>query len=218
MKNTAFVIFLWILIFHNVSGQEPVNVKYENLSGQQYEKSEYKQNRFTVYLFPSFYFSAGKLKTFTVNPFLGMGAEFDYNFSEIISLGLRMLYTSLHVKAIGTSDEAKFFAMDFTPVFKVHLGKNRMIVPFLETSYTCRVGKQHYNYIEEYTPKFVQHIISGGIGVKIYASRWFKKTKYKNNFGIECSISKAFFVFDNTTINDNSSGRGNEFLSIFYKF
>ncbi|MDR3047557.1 MAG: hypothetical protein LBU51_08115 [Bacteroidales bacterium] len=104
---------------------------------------------------------------------------------------------------------------------KLHLGRNQWVVPFLEASYIFSYGKYYsnfeYPYSENYTEHYIRHIISGGIGLKIYASRWLKKTKYKNNFGIETSFSKALLLFDNTLIVpllDRSSYR----LSFFYRF
>jgi hypothetical protein len=218
MKNISLIIFLWVLIFCSVFGQESVNAVYENFDKQVYENVEYKKNRFTVLLdFPSLAFASRKFGV-TTNVLQGMSTGFDYNFSEILSLGLREAFYISHIKYFEANEEEKLQALYLTPVFKVNLGKNQMFVPFLEASYTFSAGKYYCTYADNYTKNYIRHILSGGVGIKMYASRWFKKTKYKNNFGIELCFSKALFLFDNSinvpVLMDRSNGR----LSFFYKF
>ena len=196
----------------------PVDTIYQNLSKQELEQVAYKRNKFTVMLDMPGLFISGKNSWVESNILQSVGGGFDYNFSEIISLGLHLSYFNNHTKYTESKEESHHQTLNFSPVFKVNLGRNQMLIPFLEASYTLSCGKWYCNYLEEfYTKNYVRHIISGGIGVKIYASRWFKKTKYKNNFGIEFCISKAFFLFDNS-INVPLLERDGMRFSFFYRF
>lgn len=198
--------------------QKSSSFESENFAKEKSEQNVYKKNRFTVLVnFPSFEFYWGDLKDFKTNTFKGIGAGFDYNFSEILHLGLHISFYNNHTKYFEPEEEEKQQTFYFAPVFKINLGKNQAVVPFIETSYTMGIGKCYYSFEEEYTKNFVRHIISGGIGLKIYASRWFKKTRYNNNFGIELCYSKALFLFDNSInvpLTDSEGAR----LSFFYRF
>jgi len=217
MKKILFIIFLWVIIFINVSAQKSVVNEYKSVIEQGDESIVYKKNRFTVLLdFPSLFFSGGD-STIKTNVFNGIGAGIDYNFSEMMSLGMYISFYYDHTIFLETKEEEKHQTLNFAPVFKVNLGKNQMIVPFLEASYIFSIGKRYCSYEEKYTKNYLRHILSGGVGLKIYASRWFKKTKYKNNFGIESCISKAIFLFDNS-INVPLNERFGMRVSFFYKF
>ena len=215
MKNILIIIFLWAFLLNNLYGQEPANKEYGNTAIQDSKQVEYKKNSFELSLdMPGLFFSSGFIES---NVLHSVGIGFDYNFSEVISLGLHASFYYNHSKYTESAEEWKHQKINLSPVFKINLGRNQIFVPFLEASYTLSLGKWYCNYNELYTPNYIRHIVSGGIGVKLYASRWFKKTKYKNNFGIECCISKAFFLFDNSInipLDDRSGIRG----SIFYRF
>ena len=220
MKKGFIINFLLFFLLYNVLGQETMNTEYQykTVSEQELEQVKFKKNRFTIQLdLPGFEFSIGDNKWYETNIFKSVAMGFDYNFSEIISLGFYASYLNDYTRYIESKIEWKHQTLNFAPIFKVNLGKNQMIIPFLTASYTFSLGKWYCNYEENYTPNYVRHIISGGIGLKIYASRWFKKTKYKNNFGIECSFSKAFFLFDNS-IYVPLIDRITEKYSFFYKF
>ena len=219
MKNKFLIIFLCLFILHNLSGQEPVNTEYEQLVRKELEveNAKFKQNRFTVLLdIPSLAFYKGDWG-FKTNSFKGIGTGFDYHFSEIMSLGLHFSFIYDHTIYTDTKDEEKLQTLNFTPVFKLNLGRNQIAVPFFKVFYTFSLGKVYYSYEENYTPNYMRHIIGGGVGLKIYASRWFKKTKYKNNFGIELGLSKALFFFDNSVKVDLIEREG-AYASFFYRF
>ena len=132
-------------------------------------------------------------------------------------MGIFVSFIYDHTKISETQEKEISQALDFAPVFKVNLGKNQMVVPFLEVSYTCRVGKEYSDFEDNYTKNYVRHSIGGGVGLKVYASKWFKKTKYKNNFGIEICYTKAFLLFDNS-INVSVAERNGVRTTLFYKF
>jgi hypothetical protein len=217
MTKKSIVFILLILIFSSLFGQEVVNTEYDSLLEQDKKQTGYKKNKFTILLdFPSLAFFGGDWG-FKTNAFKGIGIGFDYNFSEIISLGLHASYFYTHTTYLETDEKEIHRTLDFAPILKVNLGRNQIVVPFLEASYMLSIGK-FYNNIEEIsTTNYVRHTISGGIGLKIYASRWFKKTKYKNNFGIELCFSKALLLFDNSS-NVPLLERDMQRLSFFYKF
>lgn len=218
MKNIFLITLLWILILPHISGQETDTTGYENFMGQETKKVEYKKNRFSILLdLPGFDISWGDLKDFNTNAIKSVGAGFDYNFSEIISLGLHVLYNYDHITFLETKEEEKHQALAITPVLKLNLGRNQIFVPFLEVSYTASIGRWYCNYEDNYTTNYVRHIIHGGVGVKLYASRWFKKTKYKNNFGIDFCMSKSLFLFDNS-VNVPLFERTQTRISFFYRF
>ena len=194
-----------------------MGTEYKNVSEQELEQAKFKKNRFTILLdFPSLAFFSGDWG-FKTNAFKGIGTGFDYHFSEIISLGLHVSYFYTNTTYLKTDEKEIHRTLDFAPVFKVNLGRNQMVVPFLEASYMISIGKFYNNMEEITTTNYVRHIISGGIGLKIYASRWFKKTKYKNNFGIELCFSKALLLLDNS-INVPLLERDVQRLSFFYRF
>jgi len=217
MKNISLSIFIMFFVLHSLFGQEPINTEYKNVSEHELEQAKFRKNRFTILLdFPSLAFFSGDWG-FKTNAFKGIGTGFDYNFSEIMSLGLHVSYYNDHTKYTETKEESWFQTLDFAPVFKVNLGRNQMIVPFFEISYMLSFGKYDCNFEENYTKNYMRHIINGAFGFKIYASRWFKKTKYKNNFGIELCYAKTLFLFDNT-INVPLLERDGARCSFFYRF
>jgi regulation of enolase protein 1 (concanavalin A-like superfamily) len=78
-------------MLHNVWGQDPVNMEYKNVnvSEQELGQAKSKKNKFTVLFdMPGMMFVAGKNKWMETNILHTLGARFDYNFSEIMSLGL----------------------------------------------------------------------------------------------------------------------------------
>jgi len=213
MKNTSITLFLWLLILPNILAQEYVNYEFQNKNETDQGESQFKKNRFTVLLgFPTL-----GLSNANTNVFQGIGTEFDYNFSEIMSLGLHISFYNEHITNLDEKKEEKHQTLNFAPVFKLNFGKNQVFVPFLKASYILSIGKRYCSYEENYTPNYMRHIISGGVGLKIYASRWFKKTKCKNNFGMELCFSKALFLFDNS-INVPLNEREGFALSFFYRF
>ena len=218
MKNIFLTIFLLLCVLPNLSAQEQIDTVFQNLPKHKNEQIEYKRNRFTVMLdFPELYFTFGKNKSVKSNWLQSVGVEFDYNFSEIISLGLRVSYFNDHTKSTETDEEYKRQKINIAPVCRVNLGKNHMVVPFIEASYMLSFGKYDCNFEDNYTKNYIRHVISGGVGLKLYASKWFKKTKYKNNFGIEVRYTKALFLFDNS-VNVSFGEREGMGLSFFYRF
>jgi hypothetical protein len=217
MKRESIIFILLILILSSLFGQESVNTEHESLLGQDKKQTEYKKNKFTILLdFPSLAFFGGDWG-FKTNAFKGIGTGFDYHFSEIISLGLHASYFYSSTTYLETDEKEIHRTIDIAPMFKVNLGRNQIVIPFLEASYMLSIGNFYNNMEKISTTNYVRHIISGGIGLKIYASRWFKKTKYKNNFGIELCFSKALLLLDNS-INVPLLERDVERISFFYRF
>jgi len=216
MKIFSFTIIFGLLIPYDIFGQEPINYEFEDKTEQKIEQVEYKKNRFSILLdLPSLKFYS---KNSGINSNIkGIGMGFDYNFSEIISFGLHLSYLYTNTTDLETDGKLTHRTLDFAPVFKINLGRNQMVVPFLEASYTLSIGKYTNTMEDIYNENYVRHVISGGVGLRLYASRWFKKTKYKNSFGIDFCISKALFLFDNS-INVPLLERSGYRISFFYRF
>jgi len=220
MKKVSFTFFLCVFILFDVFAQEPIDTEPKIITEQASVDNLFKKKKFTVELSPPSLFWGKRLDIIGVkkiNLFQGLKGSFYYNFTEIISLGLTVSFTTLKVLFVDNT-ESRHLTLNFSPSVKVNLGKNQMFVPFVEASYVFSKGKYDDDNAEDYyTNKYLRHIINGAIGVDIYASRWFKKTKYKNNFGITLAFSNAIFLFDNSInvpLTDRSGGKS----AIFYKF
>jgi hypothetical protein len=221
MTNNLLAIIIFILVSidalgqDNITGQERRN--NNDLSEANLVTEKYSNKRFTLLLaFPGLSFGKQPdIKKY--NHFQCVGVKFDYNFTEIISLGFNLDFGYGNYLFLDDS-KTHIRVINFGPVFTTHMGKNQMIVPYLEIAYILSVGNYFCSSTEEYyTNKYLRHKLNGGVGINIYASRWFKKIKYKNNFGIILGFSKALFLFDNS-INVPILDRFGGNFSFFYKF
>lgn len=206
-------------MFYSVFGQEPLNIEQKITSEQSSVDNLFKKNKFTVVLYSPGFVVAKHLERAgikKISPFTGVKAGFYYNFSEIISIGFFASFSNSKVLYVNNA-EIREKSLNFYPSFKVNLGKNQMFVPFIEASYICSIGN-YYNDLDEefHTKNYVAHVITGAIGVDIYASRWFKKTKYKNNFGITLYWSRPLLYFDNAI--NVPTFQGEASFAIFYRF
>lgn len=211
-KKLIIGILFIILIVNHIYGQ------------QESPNKDLRMRRFTLFVeIPGIFIykivDDSKEIHWDTNMLKSLGTAFEYNFSENLSAGLQVSFIKNHTKyeEEETKIEERQRSINFGPMLKLHLGRNQMFVPYLELSYLFCLGaydiRENNDILAE---NYQRHVFSGGVGFKLYASRWFKKTKEKNNFGIDIGVSKSFLIYNNSQYAPLIE-RGAVHFSLFYK-